>query len=351
MKKMNRFFSLVMAGAMALSMTACGSEAASDNTGAAAGTDTNAAPATEQTAEAGTTDGQKYTIGILQQLEHPALDAATQGFEDALTELLGADNVTFDLQNAQGEQANCATIANNFVASDYDLILANATTALQCAAAATSTIPILGTSVTDYATALEIDDWTGSTGRNISGTSDLAPLEEQEAMIKELFPDAKTVGILYCSAEPNSKYQATKIEEALDADGIAYKEYTASDSNDITSVVQNAVSEVDVIYIPTDNTMANNTETINNITLPAGIPIIAGEEGICSGCGVATLSISYYDIGYKAGQMAYDILVNGADITTMDIETAPQVTKEYNADICAQLGITVPDDYVAIETE
>lgn len=351
MKKMNRFFSLVMAGAMALSMTACGSEAASDNTGAAAGTDTNGASATEQTAEAGTTDGQKYTIGILQQLEHPALDAATQGFEDALTELLGADNVTFDLQNAQGEQANCATIANNFVASDYDLILANATTALQCAAAATSTIPILGTSVTDYVTALEIDDWTGSTGRNISGTSDLAPLEEQEAMIKELFPDAKTVGILYCSAEPNSKYQATKIEEALDADGIAYKEYTASDSNDITSVVQNAVSEVDVIYIPTDNTMANNTETINNITLPAGIPVIAGEEGICSGCGVATLSISYYDIGYKAGQMAYDILVNGADITTMDIETAPQVTKEYNADICEQLGITVPDDYVAIETE
>ena len=351
MKKRNRIFSLVMAGAMALSMTACGSEAASDNTGAAAGTEANDAPAAEQTAEAGTSDGQKYTIGILQQLEHPALDAATQGFEDALTELLGADNVKFDLQNAQGEQANCATIANNFVASDYDLILANATTALQCAAAATSTIPILGTSVTDYATALEIDDWTGSTGRNISGTSDLAPLEEQEAMIKEMIPDAKTVGILYCSAEPNSKYQATKIEEALDADGIAYKEYTASDSNDITSVVQNAVSEVDVIYIPTDNTMANNTETINNITLPAGIPVIAGEEGICSGCGVATLSISYYDIGYKAGQMAYDILVNGADITTMDIETAPQVTKEYNADICAQLGITVPDDYVAIETE
>lgn len=351
MKKRNRIFSLVMAGAMALSMTACGSEAASDNTGAAAGTEANNAPAAEQTAEAGTSDGQKYTIGILQQLEHPALDAATQGFEDALTELLGADNVKFDLQNAQGEQANCATIANNFVASDYDLILANATTALQCAAAATSTIPILGTSVTDYATALEIDDWTGSTGRNISGTSDLAPLEEQEAMIKELIPDAKTVGILYCSAEPNSKYQATKIEEALDADGIAYKEYTASDSNDITSVVQNAVSEVDVIYIPTDNTMANNTETINNITLPAGIPVIAGEEGICSGCGVATLSISYYDIGYKAGQMAYDILVKGADITTMDIETAPQVTKEYNADICAQLGITVPDDYVAIETE
>ena len=292
-----------------------------------------------------------YKIGICQQLEHAALDEATKGFEEACEEKFGKDKVKFDLQNGQGEQANCATIVNNFVADNDDLILANATTALQCAAAATSTIPILGTSVTDYATALEIDDWTGSTGRNISGTSDLAPLDEQEAMIKELFPDVKTVGILYCSAEPNSKYQATQIEAALDADGIAYKEYTASDSNDITSVVQTAVSEVDVIYIPTDNTMANNTETINNIALPAGIPIIAGEEGICSGCGVATLSISYYDIGYTAGQMAYDILVNGADITTMEIKTAPQVTKEYNADICSQLGITPPDDYVAIETE
>ena len=296
MKKMNKILSVMMAAAMTVSMTACGGDTASDNTSASA--DNSAA--TTESAAAGSTDGQKYTIGILQQLEHPALDAASQGFEDALTELLGADNVTFDLQNAQGEQANCATIANNFVAGNYDLILANATTALQCSAAATSTIPI---------------------------------------------------GILYCSAEPNSKYQATQIESALDADGIAYKEYTASDSNDITSVVQTAVSEVDVIYIPTDNTMANNTETINNIALPAGIPIIAGEEGICSGCGVATLSISYYDIGYTAGQMAYDILVNGADITTMEIKTAPQVTKEYNADICSQLGITPPDDYVAIETE
>lgn len=325
MKKMRKILSVMMSATMAVSMTACGSDKASE--------------------------GKKYTIGILQQLEHPALDAASQGFQDALTELLGAENVTFDLQNAQGEQANCATIANNFVAGSYDLILANATTALQCAAAATSTIPILGTSVTDYATALEIDDWTGATGTNVSGTSDLAPLADQEAMIKELFPDAKTVGILYCSAEPNSKYQATEIEKYLDADGIAYKEYTASDSNDITSVVQTAVSEVDVIYIPTDNTMANNTETINNITLPAGIPVIAGEEGICSGCGVATLSISYYDIGYTAGEMAYEVLVNGADISTMEVKYAPKVTKEYNADICSQLGVTVPDDYVAIETE
>lgn len=314
--------SVTLAAAMALSMTACGDSGS-----------------------------KTYTIGICQQLEHPALDAASEGFEAALTELLGEENVTFDLQNAQGEQANCATISNNFVSSNYDLILANATTALQCAAAATSSIPILGTSITDYATALDIDNWTGATGRNISGTSDLAPIDQQEDMLMELFPDTKKVGILYCSSEPNSAYQAKIFGECLTEDGIAFTEYTAADSNDIASVVQSAVSEVDVIYIPTDNTMAGNTETISNIALPAGIPIIAGEEGICSGCGVATLSISYYDIGYKAGEMAYDILVNGADITSMDIAYAPNVTKEYNAAICEQLNITPPEDYVAIATE
>ena len=320
--KMKKTLSLLLAAAMTISLVACGSA---------------------QTSEDG-----KYTVGILQQLEHPALDAATQGFQDALKKLLGEENVTFDLQNAQNEQANCATIANTFVSNNYDLILANATTALQSCAAATSSIPILGTSITDYGSALEISDWTGATGRNISGTSDLAPLDEQEKMLVELFPDAKTVGILYCSAEPNSKFQATKFEEYLTADGIAYKEFTAADSNEIAAVVQSAVSEVDVIYIPTDNTMAGSTEVIANIVVPAGIPVIAGEEGICSGCGVATLSISYYDIGYKAGEMAYEVLVNGADITKMEIEYAPQVTKKYNADICSQLSITPPEGYTAI---
>ena len=319
---MKKLVSLLMVSAMTLSLAACG-----------------AAPAED--------DG-KYTIGILQQLEHPALDSATEGFQAALTDLLGAENVTFDLQNAQNEQANCATIATTFVANEYDLILANATTALQSCAAATNSIPILGTSITDYATALEIDDWTGSTGRNISGTSDLAPLDQQEDLLLELFPDAKTVGILYCSAEPNSKYQATKFAEYLTADGVDFIEYTAADSNEIAAVVQSAVSEVDVIYVPTDNTIAGNTEVVANIVVPAGIPVIAGEEGICSGCGVASLSISYYDIGYKAGEMAYDILVNGAEITTMEVEYAPQVTKKYNASICEQLQITPPEGYEAI---
>jgi putative ABC transport system substrate-binding protein len=327
MKKLNRVISAATAATMVVSLTACGSTS-----------DQGSSSSSDKT----------YNIGICQLLEHPALDAATEGFQAALTEKLG-DKVTFDVQNAQGEQASAATIANSFVSNNVDLILANATTALQCAAAATADIPILGTSITDYATALDIDDWTGATGRNISGTSDLAPIEEQEKMLTELFPDAQNVAILYCSAEPNSRYQATEFEKALDADGISYKEFTAADSNDIASVTQSAIEYADVIYIPTDNTMAANTETINNITLPAGTPVIAGEEGICQGCGVATLSISYYDIGYKAGEMAYEILVNGADITTMNVEYAPQVTKEYNASIAETLGVDIPDDYVAIE--
>lgn len=338
--KLKKLFALSLAAVMAFSLAACGGSSSSSESSDSADT--------EATSE---DSGKVYKIGILQQLEHEALDLATQGFKDACTEKFGEGNVTFDLQNGQGEQANCATIANNFVADNVDLILANATTALQCAAAATDEIPILGTSVTDYATALDISDWSGSTGINISGTSDLAPLDKQEEMLVELLPDAKVVGILYCSAEPNSEYQAKVFEEALEKDGIEYKEYTAADSNEIQSVVTSAVSEVDAIYIPTDNTMAANTEIINNICLPAKIPVIAGESGICAGCGIAALSISYYDIGYRAGEMAYEILVNGTDITTMEVESAPEVTKMYNPTICEELGITIPDDYEAIEAE
>lgn len=289
-----------------------------------------------------------YNVGICQLVEHDALDAATKGFQDALTEKLG-EKVTFNLQNAQGEQTTAATICNGFVSEGVDLILANATAPLQSAAAATTNIPILGTSVTDYATALEIADWSGSTGRNISGTSDLAPIDEQENMLVELFPDAKQVGLLYCSAEANSLYQIQLFGEALTEDGIAFKEYAIADTNEVQSVVTAAISECDVLYIPTDNTLASCTETIYNVVNPAKIPVIAGEEGICSGCGVATLSISYYDLGYATGEMAYEILAEGADVKTMDVRYAPNVTKKYNAQTCTDLGIEIPSDYVAIE--
>ena len=298
---------------------------------------------------AGNTDNSEktYTVGICQLVQHEALDAATEGFKAALTEKLG-DRVKFDEQNASGDSATCATIANQFVSSGVDLILANATASLQAAAAATNKIPILGTSITDYATALQLSDWTGVTGSNISGTSDLAPLDQQADMLHELFPDAKNVGLLYCSAEPNSEFQVKVVSEALEGYGYTCKPYTFADSNDIAAVATTAASECDVIYIPTDNSAASATEVINNICLPAGVPIIAGEEGICSGCGVATLSISYYSIGYKAGEMAYEILVNGADVSTMPIEYAVDFQKKYNATNCEALNITVPEDYVAI---
>lgn len=289
-----------------------------------------------------------YSIGICQLVQHEALDAATQGFEDAVKEGLGEENVTFDEQNAQGDSATCSTIINNFVSSNVDLILANATASLQAAAAGTSDIPILGTAVTEYGVALDLTDFDGTVGGNISGTSDLAPLDQQAAMLNELFPDAKTVGLLYCSAEPNSQYQVDTVKAALEDLGYTCEYYAFSDSNDISSVVTNAVADSDVIYVPTDNTAASNTELINNICLPAKVPVIAGEEGICSGCGVATLSISYYDLGKATGEMAVKILKDGEDISTMPIEYAPNFTKEYNADICAELGIEVPDDYVAI---
>ena len=293
---------------------------------------------------------EKYEIGVLQLIQHAALDAATQGFKDALIEKLGEDNVDIDVQNASGDTAACTQLSDTFVSNDVDLIMANATPALLAAMNATGDIPVLGTSITDYATAMGVTEgWTGVTGINVSGTSDLAPLDAQAAMVKELFPDAKNVGLLYCSAEPNSVYQVTVIAGYLKDLGYETEEYAFADSNDVASVTQNAADNCDVIYIPTDNTAASYTETIANVVIPAKVPVIAGEAGICVGCGVATLSISYYDLGYQTGLMAYEILVNGADVSTMAIQTAPNVTKMYNAANVAELGLTIPADYAPIE--
>ena len=290
-----------------------------------------------------------YNIGICQLVQHEALDAATQGFEDAVKEGLGEENVTFDEQNAQGDSATCSTIINNFVSSNVDLILANATASLQAAVAGTSDIPILGTAVTEYGVALDLTDFDGTVGGNISGTSDLAPLDQQAAMLNELFPDAKTVGLLYCSAEPNSQYQVDTVKAALEDLGYTCEYYAFSDSNDLATVCQSAADASDVIYVPTDNTVANNTEIVNNICQPAGVPVVAGEEGIMSGCGVATLSISYYDLGVATGKMAAKILTGESKVEEMPIEYAPKFTKEYNPTIAEALGITIPDDYVAYE--
>lgn len=291
---------------------------------------------------------ETFTVGICQYVQHDALDAATRGFQDALTDELG-DRVDFDLQNAQGDYAACAAILNSFLAEDADLILANATAPLQAAATATADIPILGTSVTDYSEALQLTEFDGTLGNNISGTSDLAPLDGQAAMVKELFPDAKTVGLLYCSSEPNSQYQIRVVSEELEGMGYDCKLFSFSDSNDLSSVARTAVSECEVLYVPTDNAVASNAELVANICIPEGVPVIAGEENTCRICGVATLSINYYDLGCVTGRMAARILADGEDVSSMPIEYASVFKKRYNKALCEKLGIQVPEDYEALD--
>ena len=335
---MKKILAIILAALMLLSMAACGETKQPANT-------TGGAEQTEGTPAA----QEKFVIGICQLVPHEALDAATKGFMDRITEELGEENVEFLVEMGGGDTATCAPIVNDFVAKEVDLILANATPALQAAAAATDEIPILGTSVTEYGVALELKEFNGVVGGNISGTSDLAPLDQQAAMVKEWFPDAKNVGLLYCSAEANSKYQVDTVKAALEAKGYTCKAYSFTDTNDVQSVAQTAADASDVLYIPTDNTAASAMPTIDQVCYDAEIPVITGEEGTCKGAGVATLSISYYDLGVVTGDMAVKLLRDGADIATMEIGYA-NATKKYNAERCEELGLTPPsDEYVAIE--
>ncbi len=331
-----------LAAIMLLSLAACGEAATSEESEAPA---EPSEAVGESTSPESSEPAETYVVGICQLAPHTALDAATQGFKDALTEALG-DAVKFEEGNAGGEQNNCITIVDGFVSDGVDLILANATGSLQAAASATADIPILGTAVTNYAIALGLDDTMIEVlGNNISGTSDLAPLDQQAAMVQELFPDSETVGLIYCSAEPNSIYQIEVVQAALEELGYACTQYAFTDVNDLASVTQTACDNSDVIYIPTDNTAANNTESIANVVLAAGVPVVCGESGICAGCGVATLSIDYYELGQITGEMAVQILTGEADVSEMAIRYDETVTKMYNAANCEALGITVPEDY------
>ena len=331
---MKKLLALLLCAVLCLSLAACASNTATTTTTTepAASTETAAeTPAAEETAEAPAEeapDAKQYVVGICQLVQHDALDAATNGFMDALNEALPGQ-VTFDLKNASNDIPTCGTIVTGFVASNVDLILANATPALQAASTATQTIPILGTAVTEYGVALDIKDFNGTVGGNISGTSDLAPLDQQADMLLELLPEAQNVGILYCSAEANSVYQADVVKAALEEKGVTVTVYTFADSNDVATVTQTACAENDALYIPTDNT-------------------VAGEEGICKGCGIATLSIDYYELGKTTGAMAAKILTGEANVSEMPIEYYQNPVKKYDVARCEALGITVPADYVAI---
>ncbi|MBQ8502964.1 MAG: ABC transporter substrate-binding protein [Clostridia bacterium] len=322
---MKKLMAILLAALMLFSLAACGGEKATN----------------------GNTDEAVYNVGICQYVQHEALDQATQGFKDALVKALG-DKVKFDEQNASDDLTTCTTIINNFVSSKVDLIMANATPALQTAASATTEIPILGTSITEYGVALELTDFNGTVGGNISGTSDLAPLDKQAQMVLDLVPDAKSVGILYCSAEANSIYQVKVVKAYLEDKGITVTEYPFSDTNDIVSVATAACEKSDAIYIPTDNKAASSAETIDGVCRPAKVPVITGDTGTCGGCGIAVLAISYYNLGYKTGEMAVKVLTGEADISEMAIEYDTDVKPMYNAEICSELGIKVPENYTEL---
>ena len=290
----------------------------------------------------GSSSDKTFHVGILQLIQHEALDSATQGFKDALIEKLG-DKVVFDEQNASGDTTNCSLIANQFVSENVDLIFANATPALQAAVTATDSIPVVATSVTAFKVALDIKDWNGTTGINATGTSDLAPLDQQAAQVLEVNKDAKKVAIFFCSAEPNSVFQADEIEKHFKDLGLESQRFTFADSNDIAQVAQAASEWADVVYIPTDNTAAAyaTSEQFSK-------PIVAGEAGLCKATGAVTISITYYDIGHRAGEMAYDILVNGKNPAEMPVEEVTKTQKLFNPQVCEQYNIEVSSDYVDV---
>ena len=287
-----------------------------------------------------------YTVGIVQLVQHVALDQATQGFQDALTEKLG-DQVRFDVQLASGETTNCTTIVTKFVNEGVDLIMGNATPAVIAAKEATATIPIVGTSVTDYVAAeAAIVESNEAPGANVTGYSDMSDIAAHVELTQKLCPDAKTVAILYCSAEPNSVIQGNQAKELYEAAGIATITLTASDITTISTVVTSACDQADVIYIPTDNLFAENMESVKNITEPAKIPVICGEGGMVLSGGTASVAIDYYVLGYRAGEMAYEIMVNGADPATTPIGfmTAEDMELVINEENLAAIGLTIPED-------
>ena len=342
---MKKVLALVLVTVMLFGLVACTQKPVDP-----AATEATKAPSATEATKAEET-AKKFTIGICQFMPHPALDQATKGFKDAVVNELGEANVTFNEQNAAGEASNCSTIVNGLVSSKVDLIMANATPAVAAAYNATETIPILGTSVTEYGVALGIKDFSGTVGANVSGTSDLANLDKQAQMILDWFPETKKVALLYCSGEANSKYQVDKVAEYLQGKNIETKMFAFADSSDMMAVTTSACDYADVIYVPTDNAVANNATAIDSIARAAKKPIIAGEADTCKGCGVATLSIDYYDLGYTTGMMAVKILRDGADITKMPIEYAPKETPLYNEEICKALNITPLEGYEKLAVE
>lgn len=343
MKKMTKAISLVLSGVLMLSLAGC-SNASTGKSDSKNGTEAETAQ-TDKKSEEGTqaeqtAEGKSYKIGVLQLVQHAALDASNQGFVKALDD--AGLNYTIDQQNASGDQSTCQTIASKLVNDGDDLILAIATPAAQAVAGYTSDIPVLITAVTDPASSDLVDSNDAPAG-NVSGTSDLTPVKEQIALLKKILPDAKTVGILYCTAESNSDIQSEMARKAIEAEGMTAVDYTVSNSNEIQTVVTSMVGTVDAIYAPTDNTIAAGMTTVAMVANDNGIPTICGEEGMVKAGGLATYGINYYELGYLTGQQAVKILKDGADISKMPIEYLPvdKCKLTVNEETAKTLGIDV----------
>ncbi|MDD3867028.1 MAG: ABC transporter substrate-binding protein [Eubacteriales bacterium] len=290
-------------------------------------------------------------VGVVQLVEHPALDASYEGFVDALADAgyVDGENITIVHGNGQNDQANCQTIATQYLNDGMDLVLAIATTAAQAAANVLKDIPLLVTAVTDPADAKLVAS-NENPGGNVSGTSDLTPVREQFDLMMKLIPDVKKVAVLYTSSETNSVFQANIAKEAAADLGLEVVEATVSSSNEIQQAIESVVDSVDAMYIPTDNTFANAMSTVTLVTEPKGIPVIVGEEGMVNNGGLATIGLSYYKLGYQTGEMAVRILKDDADIATMPIEYLKDTSVSINTAVADQLGIAIPEDLAAANT-
>lgn len=294
---------------------------------------------TSQTAES------KKTIGVIQYVEHIALDSAREGFVKALSDngYVDGKNITIDVQNAQADQSNLSTISDRFVSNKVDLVLAIATPAAQSIAGKTKDIPILGTAITDYVAAKLVNS-NEAPGGNVSGTTDMNPIKDQIDLLVKLVPNAKTVGVIYTSSEDNSIVQAKLAKEAIEALGLTYTEVTVTNSNDVQQAAQSIVGKCDAIYLPTDNVLASSMPIIYGVTVQSKTPVICGESGMVLNGGLATLGINYTDLGYKTGLMAIKILKGEAKPATMPIESADKFDFTINGKVAKEIGLEIPAD-------
>ncbi|MFA9376289.1 MAG: ABC transporter substrate binding protein [Lachnotalea sp.] len=340
-----KLLSLTVAIALISSLVACGSNSKTQDST----TDTTSTTQESSTDTTTATDDTVYKIGVCQLVQHDALDAAYNGFIDGLKEagFEEGKNLEIDYQNAQGEQANCATIASKLVNDQDDLILAIATPAAQACVNATSDIPIVVTAVTDPAESGLVES-NEAPGNNVTGTSDLNPITEQMDLLVQLVPTAKKIAVLYCSSETNSKIQADMAKVAGEAIGLEVIDATVSNSNEIQQVVQSLVGKVDAIYAPTDNMIAAGMATVAMVANENNLPVICGESGMVDAGGLATYGIDYYELGKLSGAQAAKILSGEATPAEMPIEylDASKLKVSVNEEVATQLGIEIPADLV-----